>query len=493
MFAGAKLHVEMRSTAMSASTTSKNPEQRLSEEEQSEGTGQLKDKMTAMLSRRYNTELKLLDLSNLGVDPEFANTGMFETKERQAKFFPALMKVCDLIFTTREQKREAVISVTLANNNLPDIATVTTLSQTFPELKNLDLSYNQLKDLEAIDAWRWKFRNLDHLILSNNPLETAVPTYKGDILRWYPTLRTLNTTQVRSDEEAIDGARDQLPMPILGASFRDEGSVGENFLKGFFFGYDTDRTTLARSYYDAQSSFSLSINTSAPRAPEIIGVKNLTWDSYIKHSRNLTKVTHLSTRMARVYKGTKNITDLWLALPSTRHPNYSSEPQKWCIECHSLPGLPDPSGQSTGGVGGLLIVVHGEFAEMDVSTGNTICTRSFDRTFVLGPGGGLGGVRVVSDVLVLRAYGGHEAWKPNPILTATILSSHPSGTSNGVVPAGWGAEGPGKSNDQIMKEILALDLSKVTRMTLDYSGLCLEQSGWDLGKAVKTFEEAKVS
>ncbi|KAL9119615.1 MAG: hypothetical protein Q9187_003832 [Circinaria calcarea] len=491
MFAGVKLSVEMSARETNARATSKNPEQKLSEEEQSEGTGQLKDKMTAMLSHRYNTELKLLDLSNLGTDPEFANTGMFETKERQAKFFPALMKVCDLIFTTREQKREAVVSVTLANNNLPNISTVTTLSQTFPELKNLDLSSNQLKDLEAIDAWRWKFRNLDHLILSNNPLETAVPTYQNDVLRWYPTLRILNATQVRSDEEAREGSRDQLPLPILGASFRDEGSVGEGFLKGFFFGYDTDRSTLARSYYDAQSSFSLSINTSAPRAPETVGVKNLTWESYIKHSRNLTRVTHLTTRMARVYKGTKNITDLWLTLPSTRHPDYSAEPQKWCIECHSLPGLPDPSGQSAGGVGGLLIVVHGEFGEMDVSTGNTLCTRSFDRIFVLGPGGGFGGVRVISDVLVLRAYGSHEAWKPDPVSNSSTVLCQPSETLNSVVPVGWGVKGPGKSDDQVLKEMLALDLSKVTRMTLDYSGLCLEQSGWDMAKAAKTFEDAK--
>lgn len=446
----------------------------------SENGIQLAERITTMLSRRYNAEHKLLDLSALGSDPDFAFSGMFDTHTRQTKFFLAIMQVCENMFTSTEQKREAVVSVTLANNGLPNVTPVTTLSQTFPDIKNLDLSNNNLKDLSAIEAWRRKFRFLDHLVLTGNPIEIEVPTYREEIVKWFPKLRTLNGTQIRSDEEAAATTKNLLPIPVLPASFQDEASIGETFVKHFFPAYDTDRAALASAYYDAESSFSLSVNVSAPRSTSTPAMKNPTWESYIKKSRNLTKITSLPARMARIAKGADHIRETWLTLPSTKHPDFLAQHEKWCIECYSLPGLPDPSKQSASGVGGLIVMVHGEFDEIDVSTGSTDIKRSFDRTFVLGPGGGVGGVRVINDVLVLRAYGGFEAWRPDG------LPRQPQ------VPDNFGSLGPGKTDEQVQKELMALELSRLTRMTLQYSGLCLEQSAWDLMEAARAFEQAKV-
>ena len=454
-------------------------------------TQDLVGKMKAMLNRRYNPNLKLLDLSFLATDPEFSDTGTFSANARESKFFPALMKVCDTIFSSAHQKREAVSSVTLANNALTSVVSVTALSQTFPEIKNLDLSNNQLKDLRAIEGWRWKFRHLDHLVLTGNPLETAVPTYQDEILKWYPTLRLLNTIQVRSDDAISTAAKGKLPIPILTASFRDEATIGETFLKDFFPAFDTDRTALAKGYYDAQSTFSLSVNTSAPRAPDDQHL-SLSWDSYIKRSRNLTKISHLPAKVSRTFTGTESIRDFWLTLPSSRHPDLLSETQKWCIECHSIPGLPDPTGQSASGVGGLIVMVHGQYEELDTLKGRVAVVRSFDRTFVLGPGEGIGGIRVVNDILVLRAYGGSSAWEPQGGEALPPPAPQPSAPTQPHVPQGFGAAVPGKSNEQLQKEVMALELSRGTGMTLEYSGMCLEQSGWNLAEAVKAFGLAKV-
>jgi nuclear RNA export factor len=452
---------------------------------------ELKGKITAMLTRRYNAELKLLDLSALGNDSEFANTGMFETHSRQAKFFPALMRVCDMMFSSHVQKKEAVLSVTLANNTLPNLATVTTLAETFPDLKNLDLSNNNFKDLAALSAWRWKFRSLDHLVLTGNPIETQVPNYQQDMLKWFPTLRSLNTVQVRSDAEIAEASKSKLPLPTLPASFRDEGQIAENFVKHFFSAYDSDRSTLANGFYDPESTFSLSVNISAPRAQDGNQSKAVPWDAYIKKSRNLIKITSLPARMSRSLKGVDNIRETWLDLPTTRHPDLFTESEKWCIECHSLPSLPDQSGQVLCGVGGLIIMAHGEFGEVDVSTGSITAMRSFDRTFILGPGAGIGGIRVVNDILVVRAYGGHEAWKSTEVSSIGVSSQI---RLDGLVlpDEGFGVAIPGKPNEQLQKEVLAIELSKATRMTLEYSGMCLEQSGWNLENASKMFEEAKV-
>lgn len=400
------------------------------------------------------------------------------------------MKICDSIFTTAHAKEEAIVSVSLANNALTTIASVTTLSQTFPALKNLDLSNNKLKTLTALEGWRWKFRKLDQLLLTGNPIESVVPTYKDEIMKWYPTLTTLNTVRIRSLEDARAAVNGKLPIPVLGPSFRDEAAISETFVKQFFPAYDGDRTALVNGYYDAQSTFSISVNLSAPHAAEIKNHKLPGWEAYLRKSRNLTKITHTPSRMSRLYTGTESIRDGFTTLPITRHPDIMAEPQKWCIECHTIPGLPDPTGQSSSGVGGLMVMVHGEFTEIDVSTGQSTAMRSFDRTFVLGPGGGAGGIRVACDTLVLRQYGGYDAWQPeeeNPTSIPTAQAQHQIS-----VPAGFALSGPGKTEEQVQKEVLAVELSKGTGMTLEYSGLCLEQCGWNLEGAAVSFEQAKV-
>ena len=400
------------------------------------------------------------------------------------------MKICDSIFTTAHSKEEAIVSVSLANNALTTIAAVTTLSQTFPALSNLDLSNNNLKNLTALEGWRWKFRKLDQLILTGNPIETEVPTYKDDIMKWYPTLTTLNTIQIRSPEAARGAVDGKLPIPILGPNFQDEAAISETFVKQFFPAYDGDRNALVNGYYDSQSTFSLSINLSAPHTTEPAQQKLPSWEAYLKRSRNLTKITHPPSRMSRLYTGKESIKDGFTTLPSTRHPDIMIEPQKWCVECHTIPGLPDLDGTSPSGVGGLLVMVHGEFAEVDVSTGQLTAKRSFDRTFVLGPGGGVGGIRVVCDTLVLRAYGGHDAWRPELEENGCIPTAHGLQQSN--VPAGFAMNGPGKTVEQVQKEVMAVELSNRTGMTLEYSGICLEQCGWNLEGAAASFEQAKV-
>ena len=447
---------------------------------------ELRQKMTDMIARRYNLEMKLLDLSAIRYDIDFANTEFFATPSRQSKFFPALMKVCDSLFISSEQKSESVLGVSLANNTLSNVAPVTTLSQTFPGIEYLDMSNNNLSSVTALEAWRHKFRSLDSLVLTGNPLETAEPDYKVEIMKWFPRLRYLNNEEVRSIEEVTTASKSKIRMPIYNPSFRDEAMIGENFIRRFFVGYDTDRGAAATAWYDAESSFSLSINVSALRAPEKADTRPSPWDGYIKMSRNLTKVTDLHARMDRLYKGVQKIRQLWLTLPATRHPDMLAEPHKWCIECHSLPGLPDPTGQSPSGVGGLIVMLHGEFNELDVTTGASTAQRSFDRTFVLGPGGGIGGIRVVSDLLVVRAFGGCAAWKPD--VDVLVLQATPQFAS----PEGFGIAVPGKLEEQLQKELIALELTKATRMTLEYSGMCLEESAWNVQAALGAFEEVKV-
>ncbi|KAI9770279.1 MAG: nuclear mRNA export, poly(A)+RNA binding protein [Geoglossum simile] len=455
---------------------------------------ELKQVFANLLNRRYGMEQKFLDLSSLRTDETLTGRQFFGTGSRGSNLFPALMSTAGRLFTSSKEKREAVVSVSLSGNGLNNVSMVSSLAQTFPDIKNLDLSNNDFADMRSLDAWRWKFRNLDHLILTGNPIENLMPTYSTEILQWYPTLRMLNGVQVRSDQElaALTAGR-RLPIPILSPNFQDESQIGENFVKYFFPAYDVDRTNLASSFYDALSTFSFSVNTSAPRATTSEPQKSISWDAYIRGSRNLTKINYPGGRMSRFHTGTEAIRNCWSTLPVTHHPDFLTMGHKWLIECHGLPGQPDMTGQSPTGVGGLIVIVHGEFDEIDISTGNISVKRSFDRTFVLGPGAGVGGIRVVCDQLTLRAYGGYDAFEPEYVDAPVSPITMGTPPSEPYTPEGLGVPVEGKSDEQLRKELMVIEMSKRTGMTLEFSHICLEEKAWDFDSAGLAFEQVKAN
>jgi len=90
----------------------------------------------------------------------------------------------------------------------------------------------------------------------------------------------------------------------------------------------------------------------------------------------------------------------------------------------------------------------------------------------LGPGA-LGGqpIRVVSDMLTLRAWGPLALPKAslNPPPNPTVINT-----------------------EQQKQEAMAMQLVERTGMTLEYSALCLTETGWDLEKAFMAFTANKV-
>ena len=308
----------------------------------------------------------------------------------------------------------------------------------------------------------------------------------------------------------------QTSIPIQPARFRDEGDIGANFVTTFFPQYDSNRQLVLQNFYDASSTFSMSVNTRANRV-ETAERLDHSWSAYIKKSRNLTKITHLPARLSRSHRGQEAIFKEWSTLPATRHPPFdSNSSQNWLIECHSMPGLPDPSGSAPGGVGGLIVIVHGSFEEPSAASAQVMARRSFDRTFIIGPGGGLGGIRVISDVLSLRAYGGHEGIaditasqpaaptaippqsQPSPAPPQQQPSllpqqqiplpppTQPQTPQHPEVPAGsgFGTPQPGKTETMLSHEVMTLQLSFQTRMKLQWAAEALEKNGWNLEAAV---------
>ncbi|KAF2468228.1 uncharacterized protein BDR25DRAFT_305211 [Lindgomyces ingoldianus] len=457
---------------------------------ESSETLSLKQQFLQILGRRYNVAEKLLDLSTLATDEDIQKTGMFDKSSTSSKFFPALMAVLDKEIKTEAEKREAIHSVKLNDNNLSDLALVFDLAVTLPHIKNLDLSSNKFTNTKALGRWKNKFRNLEHIVITNNPLEVSQPGWEQELITWFPRLRQLNGQQVRTDAEiALLDKPKHTPVPSQKQVWFDPDKIAENFLLDFFPSYDSSRDAVVQRYYDSTSTFSLSVNTAAHGGSNH---EKTPWDSYIPLSRNIRRINNSRPRFSRKHIGVERIQRAWAQLPPTRHPSFQTDMQKYSMNCQTQASVPDPTGQHPG-LNGLIVTVHGEYEEHRTAKGaNEIVRRCFDRTFILGPGGATG-VRVVSDMLCLRAYGGVPAWtriatpstttnkhQPVPVATTTTNQLGVATTTTTTTT----------TTDTVLtpeQQQLVLYVSKETNMTLDYSKLCLESANWDLQQAAELF------
>ncbi|KAI0175712.1 NTF2-like protein [Hypoxylon sp. FL1284] len=452
-FAGTPLHI---------TDTSATEDQALS----SDAAG-IKENLCNVLSVRYDPNAKLLNLSALGDDAILNQIGFFSSGSKPEKLFRALMAVCDGLFKTPQEKRDAVVSVSLANNNVDDVSQITSLAETFPDLVNLDLSQNQFKDLKALRKWQHRLMKLETLLLNDNAIEASSPNYKAELVTWFPRLQNLSGLQVRTPEQVAAelAARRPKPIPQHGADFRDISGIGEGFIKEFIGMYDADRNSLAVKYYDDQSTFSLAVDMTCLASSN---TQRSSWNGYIKFSRNHTKITHLGPRIQRMFMGTHLIQGAWQQLPPTRHPDLATEFNKYMIDCHPVHGLPDPTGQNPGGMDGITITMHGEFQDQEPGSLIT-ATRSFSRTFVLGPGApGRNPIRVISDMLSLRNHSAPATSVPAPVPAPAVQSS-----------------------EELQKQQMMVELSKQTGMNSEYSKFCLDGANWNFDQALASFHEKR--
>ncbi|KAF9879103.1 mRNA export factor mex67 [Colletotrichum karsti] len=432
--------------------------------EASAAAEETKSKVTNIMSLRYDIENKLLKLDALNQDEGLIQMGILDSKDRAEKLFKVMMVICDNLFKTPQAKIDAIHSISLANNGIDSVIRVEDLAETFPDLKNLDLSGNQIETIGGLSRWKGKLRKLETLYLTGNPLPLADPKVMAELLQFFPKLQNVNGEQLTPEQiEQIKAAGRPQPIPQRGPDFRDANGIGEAFLLEFFVGFDSDRTGLLAKYYDDNSQFSMAVDTHSIREEGLPAP--LPWSSYIKQSRNLQKITTPAARAARLITGREAIWNLWNEFPSTKHPDIKADISKYIMDCHLLPGLADPTGQTGGGVDGMIISVHGQYEECD-KAGKT-GLRSFSRTFALGPGRpGANPIRVVSDMLCLRAF--------NPLPNVFVAENQ--------APS---------AQDQQQRQAMIVELSKQTTMTPQYSEMCLSDVAWDFARALAVFHEKK--
>ncbi|KAH8148245.1 uncharacterized protein LAJ45_07697 [Morchella importuna] len=471
-----------------------------------------------VLANRYNIEAKILDLSKLGEDPLLKQNGFFELSSTTSKMFPALMQIADKRFQTAQQKRDTVHSVSLAYNSLKDLRAVTTLSVTFPDLKNLSLQGNLIEGWQALDSWRNRFKNLEQLVLMGNPL-TRQPDYKQEAMRRFPALVMLDNVPldrpaIKIGDEARRGAgpgasgmsgavdeggRPVMPLRTKGKFIQDDHGVAMGFLSTFFATYDNDKNAVLSQFYDSASTFSMSVNTSAPRVEAQQNTRQW-WDPWIPISRNLKRNHSSGFMSARVFTGPDAIGHIWGEIPSFRH-NLGNE-ELWSFDVWPIEVL------GAGGimVGGIMCCVHGEFEE---SNGDKFMKRSFDRTFILRPDAN-GAVKVGNDILVVRSYGGFESWKEEPEAPVPVQApmaapvgipmAAPVGMPMAAAPVGM-VQDPNMpqgqaavaQTEQQQNMAKCFEFARRSGLKMEWAELCLTETGWNLEEGWTAFVQANAA
>lgn len=441
-----------------------------------------------VLNNRCNTEDKILSLDSLHEDWRLKVAGTWDptgTRHSNTDVFLGLMRVVQESLPSRAEKDERVRGVSLMNNHLSTFEPVFELARTFPDLRGLDLSNNNIKDLKSLDMIKYRFKRLETLIISPNPIDVEDPEYHDTIKGWFKTLTFLNDSRVRSDEAAATAASEsapvaKIPFPTIKDNIQDEAGIAESGVKDVIMGTDNDHPALVRSHYDDESNFSKSYNPSTPRLDT---AENVSREPHLKQSRNLKKVLQLDPRIKRLAAGIEEIESALKIPPPTRHPDLINDTPKHSFVCTQIPNVPDPYNRLEPGVGGLKVEVHGSFKEYDRNTDLQTATRSFDRCFILGPGLGENKLRIVSDILTLKAHGGYEVFNPE----TKCMPDLPLVTTHFGFSPNLEAEG------EVNKEFLAEQLSKATGLTGPWATQLLNESVWTFQTAMEKFNKAMVS
>lgn len=449
--------------------------------------------LKGFLNRRYDPNSKMLNMSMIASDPDLQQLGTF-TISAQSKMFPALMKLA------AGEPTLVVETVDLSNNNLEDLAGVTMLSQTFPNLVNLSLSNNRISKLRSLDLWKNKFKKLREIILANNPICND-PNYRDEVCKVFPKLIMLDGHVVR--DESIVNKIYKLPLNPKQFFFEDNEvqNLSSQFIQHFLPLWDSDRSQLM-SLYSPDSQFSLCADSSIPndeQAPSAFG-------HYIQISRNLTRVSSERTRIQRLGKGPEEIFKLFQNLPKSKH-LLAESPQFYSMESWRLPQI-----------SGFMISLHGFFQEVgnpivdatksssakrsSINSSSTkLSDKSFDRLFTIVPGPN-GGFIIASDLLSVRPKANPDTWDEskyqdiptNSVGPSAAASAPPSATPTPSVPASGATQQPqppSSAGGQFTSEqqIFLQKLSIQTKLNEQFTIMLAQQSDWNYEQSLKIFTE----
>ncbi|KAF6066969.1 TAP C-terminal domain family protein [Candida albicans] len=311
--------------------------------------------------------------------------------------------------------------------------------------------------------------DVDSIDLSNNELQD-LQTLTVD--EKFPEIGSIDGEILRNEQVLIANLSFPFESPET-MFFQDEDSrnLATNFIANYLKLWDANRSELMILYQN-ESQFSMQVDSSHPHLIES-GI------------RNLTRVSSIKARMAKLSIGQEQIYKSFQQLPKTRH-DIIATPELFSMEVYKFPTL-----------NGIMITLHGSFdevaqPEVDGSASSAPSgPRGGSRTFVVIPGPN-GSMIVASDTLLIRPYTSVSATStPSPLPPTTITTPQLAPPGTGPTTADLPADIKARLN-QIQQELLVKILLE-TKLNINYGIMLCEQSNWDYQQASVNFKNSAAS
>ncbi|KAJ3311808.1 nuclear mRNA export, poly(A)+RNA binding protein [Blyttiomyces sp. JEL0837] len=427
-----------------------------------------------------------------------------------------------------------VLTVSFQTNRLSSLKPFQTLSQWCPLVQNLSFRDNLLQSYRDIEGLKGSdMTNLRELMLTGNPVRErevkragGEADYRNKIKQMFPSIQILD----QQDYE------EEISLPGIGTtaetnfteyekgSFMDSvvtADTVQDFILKYFNLFDKNRGALSDLYADG-AFFSLAVNSMArKRMPHQTGRRFENYDGWTPINRNHVTVKDMRKRMDFLASGPTAIIQAFGRLPTTLHPVYSAPEKKMFVaDAFQLP-------VANGVI--LVLTIHGEFNEVDVSRAamagwqysilnDTLTVRHWaqDRVWVdlpLSPmsasptnGPLVGSVNAgarrpkgMTGVDSTPNMGGAPAAAPAPTGTMSLMGPTPAAAPagppmlTGALPNDGNILAALKNGFGLddAKHNLVLQLAQATGLNYQFACRCLTQTQWDPSAAMNAFSQVR--
>lgn len=413
-------------------------------------TEEIVDKIKLVMSKRYNTESKALNLRTFHSDPEFAGESFYAPLWRSN----IMLKVLEII----GENIPETTAIDLSDNKLLNLDHMHQLPSKAPGLNILHLAKNRLREARSLD--KLKGLKLIELKLEENPLvENLGTSYISVIKKHVPTLQYLDGKQLPK-EIGFDVGDDQedtaLPVSIPKCIKNEAaGGIVLQFLLQFFKLYDSDSRQPLLDAYHENAVMSMACVGSFEHLKE-----------YISESRNLLRVNREDRQFKLLRRGRLQVVSFLSSLPKTQH-----DPTTFTLD------VPFTSEKL------MTFTVSGMFKEPAKKNDRI---KHFNRTFVVVPHNA--GFVIVNEILFIT-FATHK--NSEKAFTSPESSLEAVATAAAASPSTSAASPP--PLDQAAKQTLAINFSAKSGMNVEWSVKCLEENHWDFDKSAVVFGELKNS